>query len=257
MSMAITRGVNAALARCELEYLPRIVINTEKATDQHRNYERLLDRCGLRVISLPALTEFPDGLFVEDPAVVLDEVAVICRMGAASRRGEAASLAKALAPFRKLEWIEEPATIEGGDVMRLGRTLFCGISRRTSREGARQLANVVQRFGYTVVPVEVTACLHLKSAICPVADDAVLLNRRWIGNWIGVKPFRHLKIFDVPEDEAAAANVLRVGGKIIMPASFPRTRQMLERAGLEVLTVDISELQKAEAGVTCSSLILE
>ncbi len=253
MWTAITRGVSHALARCELEYLPRIPIDSAQAARQHRNYESVLEHCGLHVISLPANPEFPDGLFVEDPAIVLDEVAVMCRMGAASRRGEGESLAEALRPFRKLESIREPATIEGGDVMRVGKTLFCGISRRTNREGARQLAEIVQQFGYTVVEVEVSGCLHLKSAICPLADDTVLLNPRWIA----VKAFDRLKILEVADDEAGAANVLRIGRKIIMPASFPRTRESLERSGFEVLTVDISELQKAEAGVTCSSLIFE
>ncbi|HUA82778.1 MAG TPA: arginine deiminase family protein [Bryobacteraceae bacterium] len=251
--MAITRGVSAALARCALEYQPRIPIDIATAAAQHRDYELVLERCGLPVTSLPAHPEFPDGLFVEDPAIVLDEIAVICRMGAASRRGEGESLAEALRPFRKLESIREPATIEGGDVMRLGKTLFCGISRRTNREGARQLASMVEPFGYTVIPVEVSGCLHLKSAICPVADDTVLLNRRSIG----VEAFGGLKMLDIAGEEAGAANVLRIGGKIIMPASFPRTREMLERAGFEVMTVDISELQKAEAGVTCSSLIFK
>lgn len=253
MWTAITRQVADSIGECELEFLPRDPIDRAKAVCQHRSYELTLEHCGLQVFSLQPDPAFPDGLFVEDPAIVLDEFAVICRMGVFSRRGEAASLAKALSLFRKLQWIEEPATIEGGDVMRIGKSLFCGVSRRTNREGAEQLARFVNPAGYTVVPVTVSGCLHLKSAICALADDAVIANR----NWIETEPFAGFRILDVPEDEPSAANVLRIGGKIIMPASFPKTREMLESAGFEVITLDISELQKAEAGVTCSSLIFE
>jgi dimethylargininase len=253
MRTAFTRGVSASITSCELEYLPRTPIDAAKAVDQHRNYERCLEECGLRVISLPPDPQLADGLFVEDPAIVLDEIGIICRMGAASRRAEAASLAEALAPFRGLEWLREPATVEGGDVMHIGTTLFCGISRRTNRDGARQLADLVQPFGYTVTPVAVSGCLHLKSAICPLSPDAVLANRRWID----LEAFRDFTVFDVPDDEPGAANVLRIGENILMPASFPQTRDLLVRNGFRVITVDISELQKAEAGVTCSSLIFE
>jgi len=253
MTIALTRGVSPAIASCELENLPRVPIDAALAARQHRDYELCLESCGLRVVSLPADPRFPDGLFVEDPALVLDEIAVICRMGAASRRGEADSLAEALAPFRKLHWIREPASIEGGDVMRIGRTLYCGISRRTNPEGARQLAGMVERLGYRVVPVPVSGCLHLKSAVCPVADDVVLANRPWID----VSPLGDLRILDVAADEPGAANVLRIGSRIVMPSSFPATRDLLDRAGFETIPLDISELQKAEAGVTCSSLIFQ
>ena len=253
MPIAITKQVSDSIGLCELEYLERSPIDREKAICQHRTYELCLNQCGLRVISLPGDPKFPDGLFVEDPAIVLDEIAIICRMGAAPRRGENASIAEALSPFRQLEWIREPATIEGGDVLRLGKTLFCGVSRRTNREGAQQLADALCPLGYTVVPVIVSGCLHLKSAICPLRDGAMIANR----SWIETKPFEGFRILDVAETEPLAANVLAIREKIIMPASFPKTRKILEAAGLEVIALDISELQKAEAGVTCSSLIFD
>ncbi len=251
MWTAITRRVSDSITRCELEFLARTPIDAARAAAQHLAYEECLRRLGFSVISLAPDPAFPDGLFVEDPAVVLDEIAVICRMGAVSRRGEAESIAAALAAYRPLEWIREPATIEGGDVMRIGKTLYCGISRRTNPEGARQLAQATERFGYRVVPAAVGGCLHLKSAICPLGGDAVLVNRKLID----MQPFARLELFDVAEDEPSAANVLEAGGKIILPASFPKTRRMLEKAGFEVIALDLSELQKAEAGVTCSSLI--
>ena len=250
---AVTRAAGGAISRCELEFLARVPLDPVQAALQHQAYEQCLRELGLDVISLPADDRFPDGLFVEDPAIVLDEIGVICRPGAASRRGETASLAAALAPFRRLEWIREPATIEGGDVMRLGQTIFCGISRRTNEEGARQLGEIVRPFGYRVQPVKVAGCLHLKSAICPIAADTVLANPRWID----IRPFEALRVLPVPGDEPSAANVLRIGDTILMPSSFPNTRKLLERNGSRVLALDISELQKAEAGVTRSSLIFE
>jgi len=253
MITAITRGVSPSIASCQLEYLARTPIDVPKAAAQHRDYEAFLTSLGLRVISLPPDEALPDGLFVEDPAIVLDEVAIVCRLGAESRRAEAVSVAEALSPFRRLRWLREPGTLEGGDVMRIGKTLYCGISRRTNQEGARQLGDLLKPLGYTVVPVAVSGCLHLKSAICPLSDDAVLANR----SWIDMESFSSLSILDVPSEEPAAANVLRIGETILMPSSFPQTRDLLEHSGFRVTSLEISELQKAEAGVTCSSLIFK
>ena len=166
MTTAITREVSPRLAECNLEFQERRPIDIAKAAAQHRAYQSSLRELGLQVISLPADPEMPDSMFVEDPAIVLDEVAILCRMGAESRRKEPSRIAGALAPFRDLKWLSEPATLEGGDVMRAGRTLYVGISHRTNREGARQLAELLLPFGYRVVPVEVAGCLHLKSACC-------------------------------------------------------------------------------------------
>ncbi len=178
---------------------------------------------------------------------MLDEIAIICRTGAVSRRREADGIAAALAPYRELKHIVAPATIEGGDVMRVGKTLYAGISRRTNRDGIRQLAESVAPFGYRVSAVQVVGSLHLKSACCWLGDR-LLANPAWTGSI-------DLPMIEVPE--AAAANVLRVEDTVLMPSSFPRTRELLERLGYRTMTVDISELQKAEAGVTCSSLIFE
>ncbi|MBZ5602674.1 MAG: dimethylargininase [Acidobacteriia bacterium] len=248
MAVALTRAVSPDLNSCELEFLDRTPIDVLRAAEQHRDYERLLESLGLRVISLSAEPALPDSVFVEDPAIVLDEIAVICRPGAASRRSEAASLAHALAPFRKLKYVQSPATIEGGDVMRIGKTLYAGLSRRTNEEGIRQLADLIQPFGYNVVAVPVLGSLHLKSAICSLGD-ALLLNPQWID----AHAFESFERIEVAEPWSA--NVLRVGETVIMPASFPETRRRLETRGYKIATVDISELQKAEAGVTCSSLI--
>ena len=172
-------------------------------------------------------------------------------MGAVSRRAEHASLAQALAPYRALRYIEDPATLEGGDVMRIGKTLYAGYSRRTNVAGIQQLSALVHPLGYFVVPVEVRGCLHLKTACCYIGDDTVLANRAWMDP----DALCGLKILDVPEPRGA--NALRIGGTVVMPSAFPRTREMLDNSGFRVRTIDNSELLKAEAGVTCTSLIFE
>ncbi len=243
----MTRAVSPAIDRCELEFLERRPIDAERAAAQHRQYERCLESLGLHVVSLAAEPDLPDSVFVEDPAIVLDEIAIICRAGAESRRREAESLAEALAPYRELKRIVAPATIEGGDVMLVEKTLYVGASRRTNAEGIRQLRELIEPFGYRVCAVRVLGSLHLKSACCWLGDR-LLANREWI------------EPIDLPVLDGAepfSANVLPVGDTVLMPSSFPQTRELLERCGYRVMTVDISELQKAEAGVTCSSLIFE
>jgi dimethylargininase len=253
MLTALTRGVSPNLESCELEFFERKTIDVARAVEQHRAYENALAGMGARVISLPANPGFPDGMFVEDPAIVLDEIAIICRLGSEVRRRECASIAEALGMFRDLKWMAAPATLEGGDVMRIGKTLHTGVSRRSNRQGSNQLAELIEPYGYRVVPVAVSGCLHLKTAVCSLGDATLLANREWFEADL----FRNFEIIDVPPDEPCAANVLRIGETVLIPSSFPKTRERLEHSGFKVLQIDISELQKAEAGLTCSSLIFE
>ena len=253
MLTAITRAVSPAIVNCELTFVERQVIDLEKARGQHRAYEGLLEKLGARVHSLPAEPEFPDSMFVEDPAIVLDEVAVIMPLGTAARRGEAASLAEALGKFRRLEYVRLPGMMEGGDILRVGRKLFAGLSSRTNAEGIRQLAAILGPHHYEVIAVPVTGCLHLKSAVTHFGGNTLLANREWFDS----TPFAGMEWIDVDPGEPHAANALALGGKIIFPASFPRTLARIEARGFEVMPLDISELQKAESGLTCSSLIFE
>jgi dimethylargininase len=253
MLTALTRKVSPALGRCELEYLPRQEIDIGKARVQHEQYEACLAELGLRVVSLPAEPDLPDSMFVEDPAVVVDEVAVIARMGNQARRGESNSIAKALEPYRKLCSMSAPATLEGGDVLRVGRRVFVGMSTRTNRVGAEQLASALGPHGYSVTPVEVRRCLHLKSACCYLGNGAILANRAWVD----ITPFEEFRIVDVAPDEPGAANVLALGETVIAAAAYPATVEILGRLGYRIRTLDISELMKAEAALTCSSLIFE
>jgi dimethylargininase len=233
--------------------MERRPIDLAKACEQHRAYERQLEKLGARVISLPAEPTLPDSMFVEDPAIVLDELAVIFPLGAPTRRAEAASIAQALSPFRKLEYVKPPGAIEGGDVLRIGRKVFVGFSRRTNREGIRQLTAMLEPRGYEVIPVRVEGCLHLKSAVTYVGQNTLLANRAWFDPG----PFRGYEWADVDPKEPHAANALALGKTVLFPASFPHTRARLEQHGFQLTTIDISELQKAESGLTCSSLLFD
>lgn len=251
MLTAITRGVSPAFGSCQLEYLPRREIDVAKASAQHREYEARLRDLGVRVHSLAPDGNAPDSVFVEDPAIVLDEVAILTRMGTDARRKESESLADALAQFRPLRSIREPATLEGGDVMRAGKTLYVGLSRRTNREGVVQLAELVQPFEYKVVPVHVTGCMHLKTACSWLGGDRLLVNR----DWIDTGAFSAFTILDVPPEESWSANVLYIREAVIVSVACPHTAELLTKIGFEVKPVDISELAKAEGGLTCMSLI--
>jgi dimethylargininase len=251
MLTALTRKPGPALDICELEFLPRQAIDVPKAIEQHRAYEACLADLGARVVSLPVDAGLPDSVFVEDPAIVLDEMAIITRMGAESRRPEHESIAQALARFRELQWLRGPATLEGGDVLRIGKTLYVGVSRRTNPAGIDQLRAIVVPLGYSCVPVGVRGCLHLKTACCALDERTVLANRAWMER----DAFEGFRIVDVPPEEPGGANVLRIGEAIVMPSAFPRTAALVESAGFHVRTLDISEFLKAEAGLTCMSLL--
>jgi dimethylargininase len=251
MLTAITRAVSPAIVNCELSFIDRKPIDLGTAQQQHHAYEELLGKLGARVISLPAEPDLPDSMFVEDPAVVLDELAVILPLGTETRRREAPSLAQELAKFRKLECVSLPGTLEGGDILRIGRKLFVGLTRRSNAEGIRQLAAILAPHNYEVIAVPVTGCLHLKSAVTYLGRNTLLSNRAWFDTI----PLAGYEWIDVDPAEPHAANALAFAGAIIFPASFPRTRARIEARGFHVTSIDVSELQKAESGLTCSSLI--
>jgi dimethylargininase len=253
MLTAITRAVSPSLSQCELSFIPRQPIDLGKAQSQHHAYEKLLADLGARVISLPAERELPDSMFVEDPALVLDELAVIFPLGTESRRREAPSLAAALQPFRKLQHVRLPGMLEGGDILRLGRKLFAGLTARSNADGIEQLSAIVSPYDYQVFGVPVPGCLHLKSAVTALDENTLLANRAWFDSSF----FPGYDWLDVDPTEPHAGNALTLSGTVIFPASFPRTRARIEARGFTVATLDISELQKAESGLTCSSLLFD
>jgi len=253
MLTAITRTVSPALANCELSFIPRQPIDMDKARAQHHAYEETLTKLGARVISLPPEPDLPDSMFVEDPAIVLEDVAIICPLGTETRRKEAPSLASALQKFRKLGYVKLPGLLEGGDVLRVGRKLFPGVTQRSNPEGIRQLAVIAEHHGYEVVAIPVTGCLHLKSAVTYLGKNTLLANREWFDG----KRLEGFEWIDVDPAEPHAGNALAIGDTVIFPASFPRTKERIEARGFKLLSLDISELQKAESGLTCSSLIFD
>jgi dimethylargininase len=250
-AMAIVRGVSPSINECELTYLAREPIDLDRANGQHAAYVALLRDLGLEVVEIPGDPAFPDCCFVEDIAVVLDEVAILTRPGAASRRGEAPAVEEALGRFRQVVHIDAPATLEGGDVLAVGRSLFVGTSPRTNAAGISGLRSLVEPRGYRVLAVPVLGCLHLKSAVTALDDGRVLVN----SSWIDPTPFHDLEVVPVDPAEPGAANVLCVRGTVVAHAGFPRTLDLLARRGHEVRSLDISEFLKAEAALTCKSLL--
>lgn len=250
MQIAITREVSRTLADAQITYVERQPIDVAKAAAQHEAYCKVLQRYDLTVLRLPALHAMPDAVFVEDAALVLDELAVALVSGAPSRRGETESLVPVLEAFRPVHRLHLPGTLDGGDVVRIDRTLYVGRSTRSNAEGMRQLSEIVEPYGYRVVPVAMQGCLHLKSG-CTSLGDRVLINP----DFVDLEPFSVHSPITVPALEPEAADVLALEDVIILPDNFPHTAALLERAGYRTETIDVSELQKAEAGVTCMSVI--
>ncbi len=251
MHIAVTREVSRAMEHCELSFLPRTEIDLRLARAQHLAYEEALAALGCQVRRLPELPEQPDSVFVEDTAVVLDEVAVITRPGAESRRPEITAMSAVLKEYRTLVTLTAPATLDGGDVLHIGRTLYVGLSARSNAEGVKQLAAAVAPFGYRVTTVQPKGCLHLKTAATLVAPGLVLVNPAWVEPRV----FEDMDCVAVDPAEPHGANAVLVGQRVIYPKSFPRSRERLVGRGLEVLSVDMSETEKAEGGVTCCSLL--
>lgn len=253
MLIAITRAVSPAIDHCELTNLERIPINLERAAAQHHAYEAALRSIGVEVHSLPADPDLPDSVFVEDTAIVLDDCAIITRPGADSRKPEIRSIARVLAPYRELFTIQAPGTLDGGDVLRVDKSIFIGLSRRSDLSAIGQVRTFLALFGYSVCAVPVNGCLHLKSAVTQVGPDLLLINPAWVDKIA----FPGMKFIEVHPSEPYAANALLVGGTVIYQPVYPKTLAYLETAGINPIKVDQSELGKAEGGLTCCSIILK
>jgi dimethylargininase len=249
--IALTREVSPSIVNCQLTHLARERIDVERARAQHAEYERALERLGCVVRRLPAGSDMPDSVFVEDIGIVFDEIAVVARPGAVSRRAEVAEVVKALSRHRPIVQIVAPGTLDGGDVLVAGRSVFVGRTSRTNEAGIGQLRAAVASYGYSVLPVSVRGCLHLKSAITALDDRTLLANRQWIVE----EEFTAFDVLDVDATESMAANIVRVGNGLLYAAAFPRTLERLERRGYVVTAIDVSEIAKAEGAVTCCSLI--
>ncbi len=255
LGTAYTRAVSPRLAECALTHLERRPIDAARAAMQHAAYETALAEAGLVIERIAPLPDFPDSVFVEDTALVLGEHAVITRPGALSRAGETDSTAARLARDFTLHRLAA-GHIDGGDVLRIGKTLYVGLSARTDLAGFEALERTVRPLDFDVVAVPVRASLHLKSAVTFAGADAagrpvLLYDSEAIApdSFDGVEP--------LAVREPAGANVLRVGETLVMAAGTPRTQDMLAARGFTIAALDVSELQKAEGGLTCMSLIAE
>lgn len=250
--IAITRRPGPAIARCALTHIDRQPIDFALAAKQHARYEEALAELGYVVVSLPPSDELPDAPFVEDTAVVLGEAALICRPGEATRRSETEDIAKLLEERVHVENVEAPATIDGGDVLVVGKRVFVGVSTRTNEEGARRLAVFAERRGYVVSSVPVGGSLHLKTAVTALSDTTLLMNPRWVD----AASFAGFEIVDVDEEEPFGGNVLRCGSTILYPTEFSRTLEKIRPFVDQVVSLPFNELLKAEAGLTCCSILV-
>ena len=251
MQTALTRKPSPRLQLGERTHIGRDPIDVPRALAQHDIYRATLAVCGLDVHRLDDADAFPDGVFIEDTAVVVDEVAVIARPGAVSRRPEVSGVERALRAYRTTERIGAPATLDGGDVVVTGKTILVGRSERTNEAGARALAAITRPFGYGVTPVRMSGCLHLKSGCTALPDGRLLVNR----GWIEVQDLDGFDLVDVASDEAWGGDVAVANDMVIAASMYPKTISILEREGFVVKAVDVSEFAKAEGGVTCMSLI--
>ena len=251
--IALTREVSPRIAECQLTHVARTPIDPARARDEHEAYERTLRALGCEVRRIAAAPDLPDSVFVEDTAIVLDELAILCRPGTVSRRGETPAVGEALRSLRPLVAIVSPGTVDGGDVLRAGRRLFVGRSGRTNADGLTQLQRLAHSAGYEVIPVEFHGCLHLKSAAALVAPQLALVNPAFLRP----EALAPLETMDVHPSEPMAANALLLGGEVVYAAEYPRTRERLEARGIRVRAVPAGELAKAEGGVTCCSIVVE
>jgi len=255
MPKAFTRAVSPRLSECELTHQDRVAIACAKADAQHSAYERVLEQAGYEVIRLPDLPGHPDGVFVEDTALLLDGHAVILRPGAKSRAAETGSTAAGLEEHFPVHRVTR-GHVDGGDVLRIGNSLYVGLSSRTDLQGIDALRAIGCKIGFDVVQAELKDCLHLKTGATfagPDQDGVPVL----VYDPRSIDPCQFADVEPMPVDsrESAAANCLRAANRLILPAGNPRTVERLQERGFEVVEVDVSELQKAEAGVTCMSLI--
>jgi len=252
MPIAVTRDVSPRFNECEITHIERTPINIHIAREQHRGYVDALKSIGCEVLELPAEADLPDSVFVEDTAFILPETAVITRPGADSRKPETESIIQTLSPHIKLSYLQAPATLDGGDVLVVGKQIFIGLSTRSTPDATSQLNNMLGEYGYSITGIKLQDCLHLKSAVTRIDDNTLLINK----NWVETSHFDKYEQIEVDPSEPHAANCLPIGNSIIFPVSFPKTRKILESRGYKIVSVEVDELAKAEGAVTCCSLIL-
>lgn len=235
-------------------YGERAPVDAELAAEQHAAYVAAVADAGWEIREVEHADPLPDSAFVEDTLVVCGGLAVLTRPGAPERRAELAGSEEAVRALGlELARIEEPGTLDGGDVLVMDGEVYVGRSTRTNDSGIEQLRRALEPLGYRVTVIAVTRCLHLKAAVTRVAAGTLLVNPAWVAS----DAFTGYRRLTVDPAEPAAANALAIGGAILLPAQHLRTRARLEATGLAVIPVPMTELAKAEAGITCCSILLE
>jgi len=251
--IAITHVPSPNMEQCERTYVSWTPIDYRRAVQQHEEYCKVLRACGAVVRTLDINRALPDCAFVEDTAIVLDEVAVLASMGAESRLAEPAGIESELRNYREIHQVAMPAKLEGGDVLCVGRKLLVGLSSRTNIAGTDAMEAVARRYGYEIVLVPVRRCLHLKTACTALTDRTLLINPAWID----ASALRGFELIPVPEEEPWSGNVMRIGNCVCVASAHPKTVCLIRKRGLGVHTIDLSEFAKAEGGVTCLSILMQ
>jgi dimethylargininase len=249
---AIVRGIPSTFDDCIKPPESKQPIDLALAREQHRSYCSSLRGLGIRLIELEADECYPDCTFVEDTAIVAGETAVIARFGVAARAGEETAVEAEISRYERIVTIEPPATIEGGDVLKIDTTLFVGITSRTNREGAAQLERAVAADGFSVVPVPVTGVFHLKSAVTYLGNGHIALASGHFDESI----FKRFAKIAIPPEETYATNCLAANDAVLVSAGFPRTRDRIQSAGFTVIETQSSEFKKAGGSLTCLSILL-
>ncbi len=250
--IALTRPVPDNFAQALCAAAPDEPIDLARARSQHAAYVRALADAGATVTMLPHAADLADSCFVEDTAVVAAGIALITRPGAPSRRAETNATAEALRDHYGLATMAAPATLDGGDCMRVGHTIYVGRSARTNDGGIARLAEVFEPRGMRVVAIDMPpAVLHLKCVCAPLGDDRITL----ADDSIPRAAFGDIDVVRIPAAESYAANVLAIGDRVIVADGFPRTHEALTRAGLRIVPLATTEFRKADGALTCLSIL--
>jgi len=248
-SHAIVRDVAESYDQCVTTQQESIDVPLAKT--QHQHYCNALKKAGVELIHIDADNRLPDCCFVEDTAIIVDDVAIITNPGARSRREEVAAMEKAISKYRTVHRISPPATIDGGDVLKVGKKIFVGLSQRTTQDSIDQVAQMVKSSNYEVIPVPIHKTLHLKSAVTALSDSYIIMAQ----GFFDARIFTGYEKIEVPPGEEYAANCLSVNENIFIPRGFPQTKSLIVRAGFSIVELENSEFRKGDGALTCLSVL--
>jgi len=246
---ALVRNVPNTYDHCVTKQQEKIDVTLAK--QQHADYCNALEKIGLQLIRLEADDSLPDCCFVEDTAIAVDDIAIITNPGAISRRAEVAAVEKEISKYKTIHRIDAPATIDGGDVLQIGKKIFIGLSERTTQEAIDQVQEIVRSKGFEVIGVPIHHTLHLKSVATALTDSQIILNAAHFDEAL----FSGLRKIIVPEQEHYAANCLAVNETIFIPSGFPVTKSLIEGAGFSTVELENSEFKKGDGALTCLSIL--